>query len=71
MINPHQLQQIKMLIENQSESGMSAAIDEIQRVVYSLGGTRDITKMSPGATALYLTILLELNRSLVWHFHSR
>lgn len=63
MIDSSQLFQIKLLLESQTEGDLLRAQEEIQRVVYSLGGSRDISQMSPGATALYLTILLELSRS--------
>lgn len=65
MINPYlwnQLQQIKKHIESMDENSIQNMQTEVQSVIYSLGGTRDISQMSPGATALYLTILLELNR---------
>lgn len=62
MINRYRLENIKRSIENEQESDMSEAMIELQQVVYELGGTRNIFQMSPGATALYLTILLELAR---------
>ena len=64
MINSYMLENIKQLFElNKDDQAMARIQEEVQTVIYSLGGTRDISAMSPGATALYLTILLELNRS--------
>lgn len=64
MVNQYMLENIKQLFElNKDDQAMPRIQEEIQTVVYSLGGTRDISRMSPSATALYLTILLELNRS--------
>lgn len=57
-----QLLNIKTYLEDQSNSSLENTQFEIQSIVYQLGGTRDISTMSPGATALYLTILLELNK---------
>ena len=63
MINSYMLENIKQLFElNNDDQAMPRIQEEVQTVVYSLGGTRNISKMSPGAAALYLTILLELNR---------
>lgn len=63
MIDPYILNQIKQFIESGSEVNMQQVMIDLQGVVYALGGSRDISTMTPGATALYLTILLELNRS--------
>lgn len=62
MIDKARLFSIKFMLESQSEHDMSAALVQIQQIVYDLGGSRDIFSMSPGAVALYLTILLELAR---------
>lgn len=62
MLNKLQLETIKRYIETSRDDDLVDAINEIQSIVYQLGGTRNISAMSPGATALYLTILLELNR---------
>ncbi len=64
MFNRYMLENIKQLFElKKDDQAMPRIQEEVQSVIYSLGGTRDISQMSPGATALYLTILLELNRS--------
>ena len=62
VLNHLQLLTIKTYLEDQSDNSLQNAQFEIQSIIYQLGGTRDITTMSPGATALYLTILLELNK---------
>jgi len=63
MLDKMQLLTIKNFIEAKQGDSLESAQIEIQNIVYQLGGTRNIFEMSPGATALYLTILLELNRS--------
>ena len=63
MVDLFVLNQIKQFIESGTEADMQRAMNDLQTLVYSLGGSRNISTMSPGATALYLTILLELNRS--------